>query len=122
MSKLKAYLYSNCDTCRKAKKYLTEHEIDFELMPIREAPPSFDELQQMLAAYDGEVRRLFNTSGIDYRQGNFKEKLKEMSDEQALIALSKNGNLIKRPFVISDTIALVGFKPEQWDDAFKLRS
>ncbi|MCW8891077.1 MAG: Spx/MgsR family RNA polymerase-binding regulatory protein [Sedimenticola sp.] len=119
MSKLRAYLYSSCDTCRKAKKYLTEHHIDFEVVPIRETPPSLDELKQMLAAYGGEIRKLFNTSGMDYRQGQYKEKLKTMSDDQALVALSRNGNLIKRPFVISDTIAVVGFKADQWDDLFK---
>lgn len=118
MSNLKIYLYSKCDTCRKAKRYLTENGVDFTAISIRETPPSLSELQQMLEAFGGEVRKLFNTSGMDYRQGNYKEKLKTLSNEQALLALSKNGNLIKRPFVISDTIALVGFKTDQWDKHF----
>ncbi|MCW8947339.1 MAG: Spx/MgsR family RNA polymerase-binding regulatory protein [Sedimenticola sp.] len=118
MSQLRAYLYSNCSTCRKAKKYLTDQQIAFEEIPIREQPPSLAELEQMLAAYDGDIRKLFNTSGQDYRKGDYKEKLKSMSVKQALSALAANGNLIKRPFLISDNTALVGFKPDQWDSHF----
>jgi arsenate reductase len=115
MGKLKAYLYSNCGTCRKAKKYFDDHQIDFEEIAIREQPPSLSELRQMLDAYQGEVRKLFNTSGQDYRQGGYKDKLNQLTSEQALAALAENGNLIKRPFVISGSVALVGFNAEQWD-------
>ncbi|TVO70554.1 Spx/MgsR family RNA polymerase-binding regulatory protein [Sedimenticola selenatireducens] len=118
MGKLRAYLYSNCGTCRKAKKYFGERQIDFEEIAIREQPPSLIELRQMLDAYQGDVRKLFNTSGQDYRQGGYKDKLNQLTPEQALSALAENGNLIKRPFVISDTVALVGFNTEQWDSYF----
>ncbi|WP_260295639.1 Spx/MgsR family RNA polymerase-binding regulatory protein [Sedimenticola hydrogenitrophicus] len=118
MSILKVYAYANCGTCRKAKKYLTEHGIEFTEIPIREHPPTELELRTMLDACDGQVTRLFNTSGQDYRQGGFKEKLKTLSDVQAISALAANGNLIKRPFVISDSVAVVGFNQDLWDSLF----
>jgi len=118
MSILKVYLYANCGTCRKAKKYLTEHRIEYTEFPIREQPPSVQELGAMLDAYDGAIIRLFNTSGQDYRQGGYKEKLKTMSVEEMISELAANGNLIKRPFVVSDSMALIGFRQEEWDKVF----
>lgn len=118
MNNLKVYLYNNCGTCRKAKQFLQAREVDFEEIPIREQPPTLAELERMLDSYDGDVRKLFNTSGQDYRQGNYKEKLKQMDNRQALAELATNGNLIKRPFVISNTVRRVGFKPEEWETLF----
>ena len=116
MADLKLYQYDKCDTCRKARKYLNANAIPFELIPIREQPPTRDELNQMLTAYKGEIRRLFNTSGVDYRKGEFKNKLPTMSTDEAISALAGNGNLIKRPFLIANQYQLVGFKLDEWDE------
>lgn len=71
----------------------------------------------MLKAYDGEVRKLFNTSGMDYRSLNMKEKLPDMSKQEAFQLLSENGNLVKRPFLLSDSLKAVGFKEADWSGA-----
>lgn len=118
MSTLKIYLYAKCSTCQKAKKYLNEHGIEYTEIPIREQPPSVSELTAMLDSYEGKFSRLFNTSGQDYRQGGYKDKLKTLSVDQMIAELAANGNLIKRPFVISDSVALIGFKQEEWDKEF----
>ena len=113
--KLKVYIYKNCDTCRKAKKYLNAKEIECELIPIREQPPSVKELRVMLNNYKGDMRRLFNTSGGDYRDLNLKDKLPKMSEREALELLSRNGNLVKRPFAIKGRYGAVGFSESVWD-------
>ncbi|MHC5068364.1 MAG: Spx/MgsR family RNA polymerase-binding regulatory protein [Planctomycetota bacterium] len=112
------YEYAGCGTCRKARRFLTEQAIAHELRPIRDTPPSRAELERMLAAYDGEVRRLFNTSGQDYRAGGYKDRLPTMSAAEAVAELAANGNLIKRPFVISDRGCVVGFKEAEWQALF----
>ena len=111
---LKVYAYSGCGTCRKALKFLEENEVPHKLLPIRETPPTLAELKRMLKAYDGDLRRLFNTSGQDYRALGMKDKLPDMKDSEALTLLAGNGNLIKRPFVIGNDAGLVGFKPDEW--------
>ncbi len=116
--KLKFYTYKNCDTCRKAVKYLDEKEVGYELIPIREQPPTKTELETMLANHDGNIRKLFNTSGGDYKALNLKEKLPNMTETEAIDLLSKNGNLIKRPFVIGKEISVVGFNPELFAGLF----
>jgi len=63
------------------------------------------------------VQKLFNTSGQSYRQGGFKEKLKTMSQDEALRALAADGKLIKRPLVLGDGFALVGFREDEWREA-----
>ena len=114
--KLKFYAYKNCDTCRKAIKYLDGKGIEYELIPIREQQPTKAELKIMLTNYGGNIRKLFNTSGGDYRALNLKEKLANMTDEEAVKLLSKNGNLIKRPFVVFGDRGLVGFKEMEWGE------
>ena len=116
---LKIYEYANCGTCRKALKFLAAHKTDFVRIPIREQPPTKSELQQMLAHYHGEVRKLFNTSGRDYQAMQLKDRLSKMTVDEALDLLANNGNLVKRPFVLTQQHGLVGFKENEWAALFK---
>jgi arsenate reductase len=118
MSALKIYTLANCDTCRKAVKWLRAQGIEFEERAIRTTPPPLAELQTMLVAYRGEMRRLFNTSGGDYREQKLGDKLPALSDASALALLAGNGNLVKRPFLIGNKVALVGFDASGWEAAF----
>lgn len=111
---MKVYTYAKCSTCRKAVKWLSEKEISFTEIPIRDQPPTKTELKKMLKAYGGELKRLFNTSGQDYRALGIKDKLGSMSDDEAIDLLAGNGNLIKRPFLLSGDVGLVGFKEDEW--------
>jgi len=117
---LKLYIYAKCSTCRNAVKWLRERGVAFTEHAIRETPPSVSELRTMLAAYggDAELRRIFNTSGMDYRAQGLAQKLPEMSVDEALTLLTQSGNLVKRPFLIGEhagrSVALVGFKEPEW--------
>jgi arsenate reductase len=111
---LRIHTLKTCDTCRKATKWLTEHKLPFEEIAIRETPPSLADLKRALANLDGDIRKLFNTCGQDYRSLNLKDKLPTLSTAQALELLANNGNLIKRPFLISKSQILVGFHAEIW--------
>lgn len=119
MGLLTIYTYTNCDTCRRAVKWLRAQGLIFEERAIRETPPGMAELKTMLAAYNGERRRLFNTSGRDYRELKLGDKLTAMTDREALALLSGNGNLVKRPFLIGDRVALVGFDEKIWSQVFQ---
>lgn len=118
MKPLTVYAYKNCSTCRNAKLWLEKKKIPFKEMAIRETPPTKSELKTMLAHLDGDLKKLFNTSGEDYRSLGIKDKLPGMSQEEALDLLSKNGNLVKRPFVLGEKTGLVGFKEEIWKKTF----
>ena len=116
---MKIYTYSKCDTCRRAVKWLREHDLQFEERPIRETPPTRAELRRMLAENGGQLRKLFNTSGIDYREQKLGDKLPKLTESAALELLATNGNLVKRPFLIGESVALVGFDPSVWAERFR---
>lgn len=115
---IKVYTYKNCGTCRKALKWLDAHKVSYMQIPIRERPPTKIELRKMLGFYDGNIKKLFNTSGGDYKDLNMKDKLLMMSDAEAIDLLNRNGNLVKRPFALSGESGIVGFKESDWSELF----
>lgn len=116
MKILKAYTYAGCGTCKKAVRFLRDRGVAFEEIPIREHPPTVAELKGALQAFNGEIRRLFNTSGRDYKEMELSKKLPALSESAALSLLAGNGNLVKRPFVVTDSGYLVGFKESEWEN------
>jgi Spx/MgsR family transcriptional regulator len=116
---LKVYQYPKCSTCRKALKWLDAADLDYSAPDITEHPPSKSELKKMLAHYNGEIKRLFNTSGQLYREFAIKDKLPAMSDAEAIDLLSQHGKLIKRPFLLTTDVGLVGFKEDEWKSALE---
>jgi arsenate reductase len=96
-------------------KFLRDHQIKFEELPIRETPPSLAELKSMLEGRS--VKALFNTSGLDYKALGLSRKLPEMSLAETLGLLATNGNLVKRPFAIGNDVRLVGFDENLWKSA-----
>jgi len=111
---LKIYQYPKCSTCRKALKFLDAHNIPYTAIDITEKQPTKAELNQMLKHQNGELRKLFNTSGVQYRELKMKDKLPQMSTKQAIDLLAQNGKLIKRPFLLTATTGFVGFQADQW--------
>lgn len=114
MKKLKIYEYAGCSTCKNALKYLEKKKIPYEKIAIVDQPPTVLELKKMLGYYDGKMGKLFNTSGLQYREMKLGEKLPKMSENEALTLLSKNGKLVKRPFLLADGKGFVGFKEDEW--------
>lgn len=114
MKKLKVYAYSGCSTCKNALKYLEKKKVPFEEIPIVNQPPTLAELKKMLGYYEGNLGKLFNTSGQVYREMKLGDKLKTMSESEALALLSKHGKLVKRPFVLGEKTGVVGFKEIEW--------
>jgi arsenate reductase len=113
---MKVYAYDGCSTCKKALAYLKSTGREFEVLPIREQPPTKTELRAMLKIYGGKIGHLFNTSGRDYREQGLGAKLKTLSEEKALELLAKNGNLVKRPFFLAGNTGAVGFNLAEWRD------
>lgn len=108
------YTYAKCSTCRSATKWLRARGVAFLERPIRETPPTPAELQRMLVFQEGNLRRLFNTSGVDYRARGLSTKLTSMPISAAFTLLAANGNLVKRPFLLADSFGLVGFNKAEW--------
>lgn len=115
---LEIFSYAKCGTCRKALRWLDDHGVAYKLVDIVEAPPSLAKLKKAQKLSGLPVAKLFNTSGQSYREGNFKAKLAKMKDAEALAALAADGKLIKRPVVLGDGFALVGFSEAEYAQRF----
>ncbi len=117
---MKFYCYTNCGTCRKAKKFLNSRGIIYQEIPIRDQPPSKAELKRMIAKRT--INKILNTSSQTYRDLNMKEKRNTLSVKELIEILATNGNLIKRPFAIGTVngkeVLLTGFKEDEWKTLF----
>ncbi len=107
--------YPKCSTCKKAKKYLQEHQISFHDRHIVEEKLNKEEMKALYLKSGLPLKRFFNTSGMKYRKLNLKDKLPNMSEEQQLELLASDGMLIKRPILETDDHVLVGFKETEYE-------
>lgn len=107
--------YPKCSTCKKAKKWLENNEIEFIDRHIVEETPTDKELTLWIKESELDIKKWFNTSGMKYKELNLKEKLPTMSDKEKISLLASDGMLIKRPVFISDKKILVGFKESEWE-------
>ena len=110
--------YPKCSTCRKALKWLEQHEVAAEIHDIVATPPTIAKLHDLLHRSGLPLSRFFNTSGESYRAGGFKERLKTMSEAEAIAALAADGKLIKRPLIDAGHAVLVGFDEEAYGARF----
>lgn len=108
--------YPKCSTCKKAKKWLDEQNIEYESRHIVEDNPTADELRKWWEISDLPLKRFFNTSGMKYRELKLKDKLPDMSEDEQLDLLATDGMLVKRPVLVGDDVVLVGFKVNEWEE------
>lgn len=114
---LTLYHYPRCSTCVKAKKWLDTQGVTYKAINLAEDPPSAQVLRELHESSGQALKKLFNTSGQSYRNGGFKDRLSEMSEEEQLSALSHDGLLIKRPLLVTRTKTLIGFKVLEWENS-----
>ena len=106
--------YPKCTTCQKAKKYLDEKGVEYEMRDIKTENPTFEELKQWYALSGLPLKKFFNTSGLLYKSMALKDKLPAMSEEEMLTLLSTDGMLVKRPLLVGEDFVLTGFKEKDW--------
>ena len=107
--------YPKCSTCRKAQKWLDEHDVDYDIRDIKTDNPDLAELELWHQASGLPLKKFFNTIGQLYRSLELSKKLPGMSDAEQYALLASDGMLVKRPILITDdNKVLVGFKEDQW--------
>ena len=106
--------YPKCSTCKKARAFLDAHDIPYTLRDIKEENPTEQELRAWQKKSCLPLRRLFNTSGQLYRSMGLSKKLPEMSEEEQFALLASDGMLVRRPLLIAEDFALIGFRETEW--------
>lgn len=113
------YSYPKCGTCRKAKKWLEQEEVDFNEIHIVEEPPSKETLKELYEKSGLPLKKFFNTSGMKYRELGLKDKVNTASDDELLELLASDGMLIKRPLTTDGQKVTLGYKEETFEDTWK---
>ena len=107
--------YPKCTTCQKAKRWLEDHQITFELRDIKTDNPTYEELEAWHRRSGLPLKKFFNTSGLLYKSMELKDKLPGMTEEEMLRLLAADGMLVRRPLLVADNFVLVGFKEADWE-------
>ena len=111
---IKFICYPKCTTCQRAKKWLDDNKMEYELRDIKLDNPSLEELTEWYNKSGLPIKKFFNTSGLLYKSLDLKNRLPKMSEEEMLKLLATDGMLVKRPLLIGDNFVLVGFKEIEW--------
>ena len=112
--------YPKCTTCQKAKRWLDENQITYDLRDIKLENPTYDELSAWYQRSGLPLKKFFNTSGQLYKQLALKDRLTAMSEDEQLALLASDGMLVKRPLLIGRDFVLAGFKETEWASALGL--
>jgi len=116
---IKFYGYKKCSTCRKAEKALEKSKLDYQFIDITENPPSASVLKKMIKQADAEIKKLFNTSGVQYRELKIKDKLPKLTEIEIFKLLAGNGRLIKRPLITDGEKTTIGFNEAIFKQTWK---
>ena len=108
--------YPKCTTCQKAKKWLDDKGVSYELRDIKENNPSETELREWYKNSGLPLKKFFNTSGLLYKSLELKNKLPDMTDDEQIKLLATDGMLVKRPILVDGKKVLVGFKEKEYEE------
>ena len=121
MAGIVIYTLATCDTCRRATKWLKGQGVPFTERPIRENPPMPAELRRAIEHRQGDLKKVFNVAGQDYRAFGLAERLPDMRPADAVALLAGNGRLVKRPFLVGPGFATAGFNEKEWSGLLEAR-
>jgi arsenate reductase len=113
---MKFYGYNKCGTCRKAKNFLDEKNISYTNLDITLTPPPKSVLKRAIKAKG--LRKLFNTSGVQYKELGMKDKIGSLTEAEAIDLLAGNGRLVKRPIAVDKDRLTVGFQLDEYESVW----
>ncbi|MBQ4832567.1 ArsC family reductase [Pseudoalteromonas sp. MMG010] len=109
------YGISNCDTIKKAKKYLTENNIPFTFHDYRKDGVDEAMITEFSTHLDWQL--LVNKRGTTYRALSDEQK-QSLTKESAITLLCEQPAMIKRPVLVTNEQYHLGFKPAQYNEVF----
>jgi len=109
------YGIKNCDSVKKAIKYMKKYDLIYNFIDFKETP--VDAKKVATWALKVPMEKLFNTRGTTYRTLKLKEKNLDNKEKESW--LSKENMLIKRPVIEYDDQVIVAFEEANYDSVFR---
>ncbi len=109
------YGIKNCDSVKKAVKYMKNAGLEYDFVDFKLTPVDDEKISSWLKHQS--IDKLFNARSTTYR--NLKLKELSLSDEEKAEWLAKENLLIKRPVIEHDGKVIVGYNQNEYDILFK---
>jgi len=113
---MKIYTHPRWSTVKKGIKFLEDNGLSYQAIDLTKDGITYDEIKSFHELSELPIKKFFNTSGMLYREMGMKDKIKDISLEEAYKLLSENGMLVKRPLATNGQIVTVGFKEEEYKE------
>lgn len=110
---LSVFGIKSCDTCRRAKKYLAEQDIDFNFHDVREDGLDIQMLERWAARIEWE--KLLNKRSLTWRKIPEVDR-NDLTKDKAFALMIDRPTLLKRPVLESDKFLAVGFSEKRFSD------
>jgi len=111
--------YPKCTTCKKAQAWLDAQGVSYDFRDIKQENPSEEELRIWWKTSGLPLKKFFNTSGLQYKALQLKDKLPTMTEDEQIALLATDGMLVKRPLLIGEDFVLTGFRQADWEAKIK---
>ena len=108
---LTVYGIKSCDTCREARKYLAEQDIEFRFHDVRDDGLDIQMLERWAARIDWE--KLLNRRSISWRKIPEVDR-NDMDKNRGFALMIERPTLLKRPVLESERFLAVGFSEERF--------
>lgn len=115
MPAITLYGISNCDTVKKARRWLDQRRIDYSFHDFRKDGLTPLQVKAWLKQVDWES--LLNRRGRTWRELSAAEQLVSTA-AQAVSLCCKYPTLIKRPVLVSGKQIVIGFDPDNYARLF----
>jgi Spx/MgsR family transcriptional regulator len=109
------YGIKNCDTVKKARKWLEERGIEYTFHDFREDGLVEDQVRAWLAEIDWQ--ELINRRSTSWKALD-RATRDNMNADRALTAILQQPTLIKRPLLDTGRQRFIGFSAERYDSIF----
>lgn len=113
------YGIPNCDTVRKARKFLESNQTDYRFQDFRKTPITLEIIQAWLKQHPISV--MVNKRSTGWKQLGETQQTALMNGQQ-LTLLIENPTLIKRPVLQTQNHVLFGFNPKEYESILKKSS
>ena len=113
---LTIYGIPSCDTCRKARTWLTEHDQEYKFHDLRVDGLDMEMLQRWVRTLDWE--KLLNTRSLTWRRVPEVDRA-GMTLNKAMALMLDQPTLVKRPVLEREDFVAVGFSPANYENIFR---
>lgn len=113
---IKLYGIKNCDTVKKAMKWLAEHGVEYQFHDYKKDGVDKAKLTEFVKKFGFE--KLLNCKGTTWRQLGEERQNKITNEQLALELMQEKPSIIKRPIIDLGSKQLIGFDGDEYEDVF----